>query len=129
MDKFYLLCLATMGWLVSCSPEEPQDIPLPTKICVHTTHHGQPIPNAKIWLKYRADSFPGYDQPKSYYNASFETDANANGCIASVPTGNHWLVAFGYDSLHFPHYVYGSLLINISLDGSPVVDTIIYVSE
>ncbi|MBL7827902.1 MAG: hypothetical protein JNJ57_14830, partial [Saprospiraceae bacterium] len=46
-----------------------------------------------------------------------------------VPEGQHWLIAFGYDSLHFPHFVYGSLKADISLAFKPVLDTTFYVSE
>lgn len=107
----------------------PDTIPLPTKICVTTQHHNFPIPNATVYVKFNADSFPGYEQPASYYDATFKTGADSRGCIESVPEGTHWLVAFGYDSLHYPHDIFGSIPLEISLDGRPVRDTILYVSE
>jgi hypothetical protein len=82
-----------------------------------------------VWVKYRADSFPGYDQPASYFDASFETGADARGCIEPVPEGRHWLIAFGYDSLHYPNHVYGSMLVDVSLGIKPVIDTTLFVSE
>ncbi len=128
--KIVLIVLAiSVLSLISCRPSAPEEIPLPTKICVLTSHHGQPIPRAKVWLKYGAETFPGYDQPNSYFDAVFETGADARGCIASVPAGKHWLIAFGYDSLHYPNHVYGSMLVEISLQNKPVMDTILYVSE
>lgn len=114
--------------LLACR-KQPDTIPLPTKICVATSHHNFPIPHATVYVKYNADSFPGYEQPASYYDATFKTGADAHGCIESVPEGTHWLVAFGYDSLHFPHDVFGSIKLDISLKDRPVRDTMLYVSE
>lgn len=128
LARYILLILTTLA-VFGCRPAGPEEIPLPTKICITTSHHGQPIPHAKVWLKYNADSFPGYQQQPSYFDTNFETDAAAKGCIGPVPEGWHWLVAFGYDSLHFPNDVYGSMLVHISVARRPVIDTILYVSE
>jgi hypothetical protein len=129
MSIRYTILILTALCVFSCRPTGPEEIPLPTKICIQTSHHGQPIPHARVWLKYNADSFPGYDRPESYFDASFETGADAHGCIEPVPEGTHWLIAFGYDSLHFPNHVYGSTLVHVSVQYKPVIDTIIYVSE
>ncbi len=107
----------------------PDTIPLPTKICVQTSHHYYPIPNATVYVKFNADSFPGYQQPPSYYDATFRTGADARGCIEAVPEGTHWLVAFGYDSIHYPHNVFGSIKLEVSLKDRPVRDTMLFVSE
>lgn len=114
---------------MACRPALPDEIPLPTKICVRTQHHTLPIPDATIYLKYNTDSFPGYDKPPSFFDASFKTGADARGCIEPVPEGRHWLVAIGYDSLYFPHDVRGSIMVEISLTYKPVLDTILYISE
>ncbi len=118
-----------MSGCFACRPAEPETILLPTKICIRAQHHGKRIPYAIVYVKYNADSFPGYEQPLSYYDTSFQVGADARGCLAPVPEGRHWLVAFGYDSLYIPHEVYGSLLVNVSLQTRPVVDTILYISE
>lgn len=125
----FLLFLLPSITLLCCRPPAPETIDLPTRICVKTQHHHQPIPHATVYVKYNADSFPGYDKPPSYYDASFQAGADARACIAPVPEGRHWLVAFGYDSLYFPHEVYGSLRVDVSLQTRPVVDTILYISE
>ena len=125
----YLLLIFIALAVFSCRPAGPEEIPLPTKICITTSHHGQPIPHAKVWLKYNADTFPGYGQAPTYFDAVFETGATARGCIEPVPEGQHWLIAFGYDSLHYPNHVYGSMLVHVSVANRPVVDTILYVSE
>ena len=122
-----LLLLILLAFL-ACR-KGPDTIPLPTKICVTTSHHNFPIPNAKVYVKFNADSFPGYDKPASYFDATFKTGASARGCIESVPEGTHWLVAFGYDSLHYPHDVFGSIKLDVSLAERPVRDTVLYVSE
>jgi hypothetical protein len=127
MNRLMLLLFFLV--FIQCRPEIPEEVPLPTKICVQTLHHTVPIPHAIIYLKYNVDTFPGYHQPPSYYDATFRTGADARGCIAPVPEGRHWLVAFGYDSLYFPHYVYGSLRAEISLHYKPVLDTVLYISE
>jgi hypothetical protein len=126
--RITLLIVSVLG-IYACRPAGPEEIPLPTKICVLTSHHGQPIPHATVWIKYNVDTFPGYNQPASYFDASLETGADARGCIAPVPIGTHWLIAFGYDSLHYPNHVYGSMQVNISVPYHEVVDTMFYVSE
>ncbi len=127
--NLFLTTSISMLYFHACRPAGPEEIPLPTKICVRASHHGQPIPHATVWLKYNADSFPGYDQAPSYFDASFQTGPDARGCIAPVPEGKHWLVAFGYDSLHFPHHVFGSMLVDIALPYRAELDTVLYVSE
>lgn len=127
--KYLFPILIVAALYTACRPAPPETIPLPTSICVTTQHHGWPIPDATIYVKYNADSFPGYLQPASYFDASFKTGKDARGCIAPVPEGNHWLIAFGYDTLHFPHEVMGNMPVTISLDGTAKFDTIIYVSE
>lgn len=129
--KNFLACaalfLATQSWQ-ACRPA-PDTFDLPTKICVTTSHHGYPIPQATVYVKFNADSFPGYDKPPGYFDTHFKTGADARGCLAAVPEGRHWLVAFGYDSIHFPHNVFGSLPVTISLTGRAEIDTMLYVSE
>lgn len=126
-----ILLLLAIAFLVqiACRPALPEEIPLPTKICVRTQHHTLPIPNTTVYIKYNTDTFPGYDKPASYFDASFKTGSDARGCKASVPEGHHWVVAIGYDSLYYPHDVRGSMRAYISLSDQPVLDTILYVSE
>ena len=127
--RYFAICFFTLTTFFACRPTEPETVDLPTKICIRAQHHQQPIPNATVYVKYNADSFPGYDKPPAYYDASFNTGSGDHGCLAPVPEGRHWLVAFGYDSLYYPHHVYGSLRVDVSLQTRPVVDTILYISE
>jgi hypothetical protein len=128
MTYQFTLLMFSISCLFSCRPTAPEEIPLPTKICVLTTHHVQYIQHAKVWVKYNVDTFPGYNQPSNYFDASFETGADAHGCLEPVPEGRHWLIASGYDGFaQVP--VYGSMQVVISVRNKPVVDTILYVSE
>jgi len=120
------LCLLSFA---ACRPAAPDLLPLPTRLCVKTQHHHQPIPHATVYIKYNTAAFPGYDKPADFFDKTFTTGANARGCVEPMPEGKHWLVAFGYDSLYFPHEVYGSMQIEISLNGKAKIDTILYVSE
>ncbi len=124
----FLLVIAFLAQQ-ACRPALPDEVPWPTKICVRVQHHTLPIPQTTVYVKYHTDTFPGYDKPPSYYDASFKTGLDARGCLESVPEGSHWLVAIGYDSLYYPHDVRGSMRAVISLEYKPVLDTILYVSE
>ncbi|MCC7244273.1 MAG: hypothetical protein IT269_01220 [Saprospiraceae bacterium] len=126
MRSFLLLCLLLLA--ASCEPDI-EEVPLPTGICITTQHHTWIVPHSRVYVKFNVESFPGYDRPPGYFDASFETGADARGCLNSVPEGRHWLIAFGYDSLYWPHEVYGSMRAVISLDKKPYLDTIMYVSE
>jgi hypothetical protein len=123
---FVGLCIPAL--FAACRPL-PDTVPLPTRICIKTQHHHQPIPDAVVYIKYNVDTFPGYDKPPSYFDDSFRTGKNARGCLEPVAEGRHWMISFGYDSLYFPHHVYGSMRVEISLSKKPVLDTILYVSE
>lgn len=126
--KQLLAVLALPVVLAACEPNV-ETVPLPTKICVKTQHHTWIIPSSTVYIKYNVDSFPGYNRPADYFDAVFKTGRDARGCFESIPEGRHWLVAYGYDSLYWPHDVRGSLPFSISLDKQPVLDTILYVSE
>ncbi len=115
----------------ACRPDPPESIALPTRICVKTQHHFKPIKGATIYVKYNIDTFPGYNHPFSWYDASFQTGSDAHGCLNPVPEGHHWLIVFGKDSLYVPppYDVFGNLPVAISLKSKPHVDTTLYVSE
>ncbi len=123
---FYLTLLFAFA---TCRTAEVEDVPLPTEICVQTQHHGVLVPNAMVYVKFNADTFPGFNQPAAYFDDSVRTGPDARGCIASVPEGSHWLIAVSYDDTYFPPIVRGSLPVTISLSGRPKIDTILYVSE
>jgi hypothetical protein len=92
-------------------------------------HHNIPVPFTDVYIKYNPDSFPGYDKPPAYFDAHLRADKHAALCFESVPEGTHTIIGQGYDSLYWPHHVYGSMQIFISLDSKSKVDTIFYISE
>ncbi len=124
---FYCLVVSCMT-LSACRPY-PETIPLDTSICLKVQHHAVAIPDADVYIKYLADSFPGYTQPPSYFDAHLRADKNARLCFESVPEGTHYIIGYGYDSLYWPHHVKGSMRVTISLDTMPKLDTIFYISE
>lgn len=124
-----LLLITAVVIVFSGCAKGPETVPLPTKVCIKTTHHNYPLVGSTVYLKYFSDTFPGYHKGAAFFDASFKTGADARGCIESVPEGRHWIVAFGYDSLHFPHEAFGSLPIEISLNTRPVLDTMLYLGH
>jgi hypothetical protein len=120
------LLLATAG----CVPrEDGQLIPLPTRICLRTQHHQVPLRDVELRIKFNTDTFPGYLQPVEYFDIIVRTGPDARACVAPVPEGRHWVIAFGVDETAYPLEVFGNLPLAIALDRQPVVDTILYVSE
>jgi hypothetical protein len=120
---YLMFCLC-----IACG-KQPDTLPLPTSICLRAQHHNAPIPHAEVRIKYNTDTFPGYNQPASYFDRTGTADQNARICLDAIPEGTHWLVGSGYDSLSFPHDVIGSMQIRIDLRTKPKVDTIFYLSE
>jgi hypothetical protein len=115
--------------LQAACAKQPDTLALPTAICATMQHHSIIVPDATIYIKYNVDTFPGYHQPDAYFDAIVKADKQARFCIEPVPEGTHWLIGRGYDSLYFPHDVYGSLRTNINLNTQPKLDTIFYLSE
>ena len=114
----------------ACRPSEEPTIPLPTSICIQTQHHEVPKPAINILIKYNSDTFPGYDQPVSFYDTLLVTDSNGRICVSPVPVGKHWIVALGFDE-HAQQVlpVFGRLPVYIDLQNKPKVDTILYLYE
>ena len=114
---------------IGCKEPLPESVPLPTKIKLKVQHHHQPIPFTKVYIKYNAIEFPGYDAPPSWYDKMLTADAAAQVVFEPVPEGRHLIVGIGYDSLYFPNDVIGSLWTDIAVPQRAVLDTILYVSE
>ncbi len=114
---------------IGCYEPLPDEVPIPTEVCVRTYHHHQPIPDATVYIKFNPTEFPGYDRTGKIYDRSFKTGADARGCIRSVPEGRHCLVAFGHDPLYYPNDVYGAVWLTVSLQGRAKLDTFLYISE
>lgn len=124
-----LSLIVAVGFALPACQPYPETIPLDTSICLKVQHHTIAIPDADVYIKYSADSFPGYAQPPAYFDAHLRADKNARLCFESVPEGTHYIIGYGYDSLYWPHNVKGSMRVTISLDAQPKLDTIFYISE
>jgi len=78
----------------SCRPESIAT----SQVCLEVKHHEEFIPNTKIYFKYNDTVFPGYDLDElDKFDAVFQVDENGEGCFRSIPLGNHWIVAHGFD--------------------------------
>lgn len=123
------LFVAALCLWQSCRPA-PDEVPLPTELCIETRHHSVPVRGVTVYIKYFAEAFPGYDKEPTYFDAKFTTRGDAGrGCIRSIPEGRHWLVAHGFDSVYHMDRMFGSLPVEISLDTRPRIDTIIYMGH
>ena len=96
MKNLFLFVSITVC-LIGCKPATQVDAIKPqAKVCVATLHHAARIPETEVYLKYNTTVFPGWDYKK--YDRKIITDSNAAGCFDSLPVGNYWLMATGYDA-------------------------------
>lgn len=74
-------------------------------------HHGKPIPDAYVYVKFNATEFPGED----YTNYDTYVKAEADGHYKiSFYKGNYYLYARGYDlDIPSPHIVAGGLAVSL----------------
>ncbi len=125
MKSLKLLSLAAFLFLLSASCVDNEPV-IQSQICFTTYHHERVIPHTKVYVKYYAERFPGYDD-RSVYDTHFDTDGSGQVCMVDVPIGIHWFACFGVDSL-IGEDVFGSRRINVP-SSAYQLDTIIYVSE
>jgi hypothetical protein len=74
-------------------------------------HHGKPIPNARVFIKYGTTEFPGED----YTNYDTYVDADADGNYkVQLYKGSYYLFAKGYDmAIPAPYLVIGGLSVSV----------------
>jgi hypothetical protein len=83
--------------MASCQDNVEQiTIPLQAKVCVTVKHHALTIPDAEVFIKLNGGDTLQWDGSK--YDRKLVADANAKGCFEALPVGNHWLMAYGYDT-------------------------------
>ena len=81
-------------------------------------HHSRFIPNARVFIKFNAQDFPGTDTTK--YDAKVMADDKGN-YVVKCYQGNYYLYAFAYD-VYFLKNVSGGIPVkirkseNLSLD-------------
>lgn len=74
-------------------------------------HHGVPIPNAYIYIKYNTTEFPG-DDYKSY-DTNIQSDGSGNYSIPFYK-GSYYIYASGLDmNIAAPYVVKGGLSVSI----------------
>lgn len=59
-------------------------------------HHGLPIPNATVYIKYGATEFPGTDVAE--YDDQVTADATGKYEFSNLVKGDYYLFATGYDA-------------------------------
>ncbi len=114
------------GSWIGCQKEGTITPNIRTELCITTQHHEQILPHIEVYLRYFADSFPGYDD-LSRYDTFFTTDQWGYRCYKGLPFGKHWLTGIGFDSL-LQEPVRGSVQVEMSFEGANK-DTVLYVTE
>lgn len=88
-------------------------------------HHGAPIPNARVYIKFNATDFPGDDY--SVYDTYSDADEHGKYDI-NFYKGTYYLYAKGYDyNIPYPHLVKGG--ISVKLRHKEILKKDIAVSE
>ena len=74
-------------------------------------HHGVPIPNAVVYIKYNTTEFPGEDG--TTYNTSVTADDQGNYSI-NFYKGSYYVCAVGLDmNIPYPYTVSGGMSLSI----------------
>ena len=74
-------------------------------------HHGVPIPNAVVYIKYNTTEFPGEDG--TTYNTSVTADEKGNFNI-NFYKGSYYIYAVGLDmNIPYPYTVSGGMSFSI----------------
>lgn len=74
-------------------------------------HHGVPIPNAVVYIKYNTTEFPGEDG--TTYNTSVAADDQGNYSI-NFYKGSYYIYAVGLDmNIPYPYTVSGGMSFSI----------------
>lgn len=110
----------------SCVKESPDFVYLNTKATFRTQHHERAVPNIKVYIKYGASEFPGYDD-FSIFDTVVVSNEFAEAVFPEVPLGKNWVVAVGIDEV-LQEPVIGNLPFEITNISMPW-DTTLYVSE
>lgn len=118
-----LFCL--LGFL-SCKKEGPGG---QVSIVAFPQHHTKPIPNAKVYIKYGTNDFPG--TTTSAYDDSgiavIEGTENPHMHFENMNKGKYYLYSVGYDSA-IAQTVTGGIPVNVKVKVGEV-DVIVPVTE
>lgn len=90
------------------------------------SHHGKPIPDATVYIKFNAKNFPGEDL--SVYDGKVSSNVNGYFEITNFYQGDYYLYAIGSDpAISAPYTVKGG--IGVSLGSKERKDQDIPVGE
>lgn len=92
MKKYHIILFAAAA-LSGCAKE---GIGGTSEISTIVRHHSNPIPYAKVYIKYGARESPGTNT--SVYDDSLTTDAQGHGHFEEMEKGDYYLFGSGYDS-------------------------------
>jgi hypothetical protein len=129
---FPFLTVALAGLIISgaCQQAEEGDlVPLPTSVCLQTMHHDVPVPEVNVFFKFNCDTFPGYYHSADWFDTLVVSNEQGQACIAPVPPGKHWAVAFGVSEHGLIVPIFGRMPFEINLENRLKVDTFIYLYE
>jgi len=105
--KFFLYIIIAIS-LFSCKKNQTGGR---SKISGLVAHHGVLIPNARVYIKFNANEFPGDDY--SLYDTYIDADEHGKYDI-SFYKGTYYLYAKGYDyNIPYPHLVKGGLSVTL----------------
>ena len=91
----------------------------------HVKHHDEPIPNAKVYIKYGANELPG-TQASDYDDEIQASSGDGYFEFKNLERGSYYLYSIGYDSMIFDS-VFGG--ISVQLKRGEDFDTAIPVTE
>jgi len=63
---------------------------------ISTAHHGKPISFTKVYIKYGASEFPGFET--SAYNTVQTTDVDGKTTFSNLLYGDYYFFGEGYDT-------------------------------
>lgn len=85
------------------------------------SHHGKPIPDATVYIKFNAKDFPGEDL--SVYEGRVYSNANGYYEITNFYQGDYYLYAIGSDpAIAAPFTVKGGVSVSLGMKERKDVD-------
>lgn len=120
MKKLVIIATVLIGlvWLGACKKNQ-----LGGKSMVKGTvaHHGKPIGNAVVYIKFDAKEFPG--ENTSVYNASVTANASGYYETPKLYKGNYYLYAVGLDpAIAAPYIVKGGFAVSLKSNEEKNID-------
>lgn len=98
IKKSIVICLFFCGLLGALSSfQKKEALHGHSIITGHVKHHEQPIPLAKVYIKYGVTEFPGVD-PSAYDDSTIASSTNGQYLFENLSRGSYYIYAKGFDS-------------------------------